>query len=657
MSNTRILVAEDERIVGRALQKELEFFGYSVSGIAATAQEAVDRAVAEKPDLVLMDIHLQGRRDGIDAAREIYTRCSIPVVYLSAFADADTLARAKDTGAYGYLTKPYEEKELFTTIEITLAKHRAERRLEETERWLAALLAGINDAVIATDVELGVRYMNRAASHLTGLKKEEASGIAMTAVCRLLKGDRPIDLASLTELAIRKNARLEFPANSTLVAWDGEETPVEGGVSPIHDASGRNMGVLLSLRDVTARRRLEQYQNKQERNQRLTHKMETLSRLAGGMVRHLNDQLTVVLGNTSLVLSQTNQDPSTHAELKDVEAAALRTAEIVERLRVFSDYRQCDLQPIDLNDLINNLLERLQGMLDPSIAVTFQPGPALWRVQADEVQIAQAILILCLDARKELLGGGQLILNTENLTLNDGHALASTAKRHANYVRLRIAATRFSLPRDDGDRVCEAMYTVGDADQSIDLDLAIAFAIAEQHHGWIECWNEVEGATQFDFYLPRDSADLPAVVAQLPGNHRKSLAPTILLAEDEPLVREVGRRILDSQGYRVLLAENGDQALAMFQQKGEHVDLVILDLNLPGPFGNDVVEQLVEFNPDVRVLFSSGYFSEDLTGEDGHTRGVINKPYRQEELISMVRRALGEHTTNRSPADDDLGNG
>jgi two-component system, cell cycle sensor histidine kinase and response regulator CckA len=208
-------------------------------------------------------------------------------------------------------------------------------------------------------------------------------------------------------------------------------------------------------------------------------------------------------------------------------------------------------------------------------------------------------------------------------------------------VRLQITGASSGLPQEEGERVCEPVFTVGDPDQSVDLDLAIAFAIVEQHHGWIECLSEVEGGTHFDLYLPSYGAQLPANIAEISGDHRKGLVPTILLADDEPLVREVGRRILDSQGYRVLLAENGDQALAMFQQEGENIDLVILDLSMPGQFGFDVVEQLVEFDPDVRVLFSSGYFSEDLTGGDGHTRGVINKPYRQDQLVNMVRRALG----------------
>src|SRR5882672_5133643 len=137
--STQILVVEDERLVARALQNELEQFGYEVSGIASSASEAVAQVEESRPDLVLMDVHLKGDVDGIEVAQRIQSRCGIPVIYLSAFSDAPTVARASETNAFGYLIKPYEERELQTTIEMALAKHRAERRLEEAERWLAAI--------------------------------------------------------------------------------------------------------------------------------------------------------------------------------------------------------------------------------------------------------------------------------------------------------------------------------------------------------------------------------------------------------------------------------------------------------------------------------------------------------------------------------------
>ena len=172
MSTAQILVVEDERLVATALQNELEHFGYEVTGIVSTAKDAVETAMTKRPDLVLMDIHLQGEGDGIDAARSIQSRCGIPVVYLSAFSDPDTIHRASQTQAFGYLLKPYEEQELQTTIEMAIAKHRAEQQLEETQRWLEAVHHGIGDAVIAIDREHRIRFMNVASEPLTACARK-----------------------------------------------------------------------------------------------------------------------------------------------------------------------------------------------------------------------------------------------------------------------------------------------------------------------------------------------------------------------------------------------------------------------------------------------------------------------------------------------------
>src|SRR5262249_39699972 len=161
------LIVEDERLVAAALQTELTTFGYQVVGIASTAASAVKQALETRPDVILMDIHLDGLVDGIEAAREIQKRAEIPIVYLSAFSDVNTVGGASRSGAFGYLLKPYEEQELRTTIEIVVARHRAEAELDETRRWLAAIQGGIDDALLAVDPDMRIRFINSGAEALT----------------------------------------------------------------------------------------------------------------------------------------------------------------------------------------------------------------------------------------------------------------------------------------------------------------------------------------------------------------------------------------------------------------------------------------------------------------------------------------------------------
>src|SRR5256885_1318546 len=176
MGNARILVVEDERIVAKDIQNRLKSFGYTVPAIASSGEEAIKRAEEFLPDLVLMDLMLEGEMNGIEAAMKIRDLFGIPVIYLTAYADDSTLQRAKITEPFGYILKPFEERELYTTIEMAIYKHQMERQLKDKERWFAATLKCIGDGVIATDKERFITFMNPIAESLTGWRQDEALG-------------------------------------------------------------------------------------------------------------------------------------------------------------------------------------------------------------------------------------------------------------------------------------------------------------------------------------------------------------------------------------------------------------------------------------------------------------------------------------------------
>ena len=309
MSATQILVVEDERLVARAIKNELEQFGYSVTEIASSADEAVKIAGESRPDLVLMDIQLRGEGDGVEAAGRIRSRWGIPVVYLSAFSDATTLDRARDTEAFGYLIKPYEERELQTTIEMALAKHRAERRLEETERWMEAIHASIGDGVLATDRNHVIRFMNAAAEGLAGWHHGKGIGVKVSEVCKFKEESR-VALEELCDQVSREGCTLELPASTILISKEGREIPVEGSLSSIYDARGEFLGTVLTLRDLASRMETERMREQNEEQQRRGQKLEAVGRLAGGLSKHLNDLLTIILGNTSLAMAEWTEEPT-----------------------------------------------------------------------------------------------------------------------------------------------------------------------------------------------------------------------------------------------------------------------------------------------------------------------------------------------------------
>ena len=257
MAKAQILVVEDDNIVVMELRDRLQSLGYVVAAVASYGEEALEKAAETRPDLVLMDIRLRGAMDGLEAAEQIRARFNIPVVYLTAYADETTLQQAKVTEPFGYIIKPFEERELRTNIEIALYKHELEKKLEESEQWLATTLRSIGDAVIATDKEGLVTFVNPVAEALTGWEQEDALGRDVTEVFHIVSEETRTVGESLVAKAIEKGAVVSV-ANQILIDKDGTEIAVDDSVSPIRDEKGNVSGAVLVFRDITKRKRAEE---------------------------------------------------------------------------------------------------------------------------------------------------------------------------------------------------------------------------------------------------------------------------------------------------------------------------------------------------------------------------------------------------------------
>jgi|AGTN01.2.fsa_nt_gi PAS domain S-box/PAS domain S-box/PAS domain S-box len=280
----KILVVEDERIVAMDLMSRLRNLGYEVPGSASSGEEAIEKAVRWRPDLVLMDIYLNGEMDGIQAAVRIKSRFNIPVIYLTAYADPGTLQRAKVTEPFGYVLKPFEERELLTTIEMALYKYRIEQRLKDSERWLATTLKSIGDGVVATDQDGRVKFMNPVAENLTGWKQGEALGKSLTEVFRLVSVDAKQPLDNPLNRVLMQGTVTGLSTSAILVSRDGRETPVYDSAAPIKDDDGTVTGVVLIFSDITERKRAEEALRESQRFQ-----STLISNLPGMVYRCRND--------------------------------------------------------------------------------------------------------------------------------------------------------------------------------------------------------------------------------------------------------------------------------------------------------------------------------------------------------------------------------
>jgi PAS domain S-box-containing protein len=257
MNKVTILIVEDESIVAADLESRLRRLGYEVAGIATGGEAAIDLTGRLRPQLVLMDIRLEGAMDGIEAAEAIRRRDDVPVIYLTAYSDPATLARAKLTGPFGYILKPFEERDLATQIELALYKHQTDRQLREQREWLRVTLTSIGDAVIATDVAGRVTFVNPAAESLTGWRAKEASGRPLPEVFRLVNEQTGGALEEPVAKVLREGRAVALANHAALVSRDGRIVPIEDSAAPILDEAAQVIGAVLVFHDVTEKRRAE----------------------------------------------------------------------------------------------------------------------------------------------------------------------------------------------------------------------------------------------------------------------------------------------------------------------------------------------------------------------------------------------------------------
>jgi PAS domain S-box-containing protein len=407
MAAAKVLVVEDEGIEALDIQQRLIRLGYCVPVIALSGEEALQKVEETGPDLVLMDIMLHGALDGVEAAAVIQARFDIPVIYLTAYADEDTLQRAKTTVPYGYIVKPFQERELQITIEMALYKHKMERKLKESEKWFSTTLRSIGDAVITTDRNGNVSFLNPVAESLLGWKLDEVANVKLTEIFKIINRDsrRPVENPVTKVLA---NGHIVGLANHTiLIARDGTEIPIDDSAAPIKDDQGNIIGVVLVFRDITEREKAEEalrraYDELEERvrertvdleltNQQLKKEIEQRSlaeerlqeqnielenaclakdRFLANMSHELRTPLNAVIGFTGTLLMKLPGPLTEEQEkqLQNISTSAKHLLSLINDLldlaKIESGKVQLNLEPVSCRAVIEEVAATLQSMAE-----------------------------------------------------------------------------------------------------------------------------------------------------------------------------------------------------------------------------------------------------------------------------------------------------
>jgi two-component system cell cycle sensor histidine kinase/response regulator CckA len=672
IKRAKILIVDDQAANVSLLERILEREGFTNVRSTVDSRQALAVYAEFAPDLILLDL-LMPHMDGFAVLKQlrplIPADSYLPILVLTADITAVAKQRALVSGAKDFLTKPLDVVEVLLrignllvtrflhlqlqnqnqileaqvrerTAELTRAnaelrteiaeRKQAEEALEHNYSLLHAVIEGTPDSVYVKDLQGRYLMVNSACADLLGLSVAEVLGkddsvlFAADSARRILEIDRRIMERGDTETY--------------------ESTATAGGVTrtylsmkgPYRDQQGNVIGVIGISHDITERKQLEVQLLQSQ-------KMETIGHLAGGIAHDFNNMLSAIIGQIGFVQEELPQNTPTQHALAVAEGAAWRAARLTRQLLAFARKQIVEPHVLNLNDVIVELDKLLRQLIGEDIELVTLPAADLGQVKADPGQIEQVIANLVVNARDAMPQGGQLTIETTNTVLDATYARQHVGAAPGEYVMLAVSDTGCGMDADVQQHIFEPFYTTKEVGKGTGLGLATCYGIVKQHGGNIWVYSEVGHGTTFKVYLPRvyEAADSLAERAD------EALVPRgtemVLLVEDEPLVREVASDILHAQGYIVLEAINGEDALRVVQEHaGANIDILITDAVMPRLSGKALAEQVSSLYPSIKVLFISGYATDAIThhGQLAPGTNFLSKPFTRVAFARKVREVL-----------------
>lgn len=516
-------------------------------------------------------------------------------------------------------------------LDITARQH-AEDELRRSEALYRTIIESASDLVTILDGEGKVRYVSPAVSAVLGLQPSEVLG--RNPVERIHPDDQEHIVELFRELTRdpSRGQRAQYRVRHADGSWRTLMT------------SARNLGddpavqgIVATSRDVTA---WEELQARLQQSQRI----EAVGRLAGGVAHDFNNLLTVIRGNAQLIMANGALPTEQQEELEEIGQAAERAATLTRQLLAFS--RQQVLQPrvIDLNEVVGAVWKLLERLVGEAVQLTFLEGEPLGAVTADPVQVEQVLLNLVVNARDAMPGGGTLVLETSNLVADEAFARAHPPMPPGEYVQLSVKDSGVGMDAITLSRAFEPFFTTKAKGHGTGMGLSTVYGVVKQSGGFIWVDSTPGSGSTFTIYLPRTATVPRAAVVRPSNSDMRRGSETILVVEDEQLVRAMTRRTLERAGYRVYEAANGAEALTIARELGTQVDLLLTDIVMPVMGGRELASALQLERPDLCILFMSGYTHEREAhlSAGGGISHFLHKPFTLDELRGRVRLLLDQ---------------
>ena len=504
------------------------------------------------------------------------------------------------------------------------------KRAEEQIREQAALLDQAQDAILVRDLDHNIRFWNRGAEKIYGWTGEEAIG---KNVKGLLFREPSAQFEEARKAVIQNG---EWQGEIRQTRRDGEEITVESRWTLVRDEKGQPNSILVINTDITEKKRMESQFLR-------TQRMESIGTLAGGIAHDLNNVLSPILMAIDMLQLKTT-DEASKKWLDVLRTNAERGGDMVRQVLSFARGVEGERVALQPKHLIKEIVKILRETLPKSIEISFQIPNDLWIISADATQMHQVLMNLCVNARDAMPEGGSIAIKAENVFVDENYARMHLEAKPGRFVVISVADTGPGMTPEIQSRIFEPFFTTKEMTKGTGLGLSTALTIVKSHGGFINVYSELHKGSRFTLYLPAvdmpGAADAAALQTNLPLGHGE----TILVVDDEESIREITRGTLETFGYKVLTANDGTEALALYADKKNEIAAVLTDMVMPFMDGPATIRALQRMNPKVRIIAASGLGAGQRAGE-GALEGVsvfLNKPYTAEKLLTTLAQVLKE---------------
>jgi two-component system cell cycle sensor histidine kinase/response regulator CckA len=642
----KVLIVDDEELIRLNLRALLEDFGYRVSE-AANGREGLDVFDRERPDLVLADL-MMPVMNGLSMIADLREKSpETPVIVISG---AGTVRDAVDSlrlGAWDYLIKPVADAEgLDITITRVLEKARLVREnriyrenleksaeaLRTSEERYALAVQGSNDGIWDLDIASGKAYHSPRWYRILGYDENEIPASFKEWEARIHPEDHQKVMETYKAYLEGRIPVLEIEYR--LRHKDGIYRWVLSRGACLRDPHGNPYRIAGSLTDITERKKLEQQLLQSQ-------KMESIGILAGGVAHEFNNLLTAISGYGQILQESIPADDEMSQEsIGNVLNAAERAAELTRSLLAFSRKQTIKPEPLIVDTIIEYIGKLIQRVIGEHIEISANLSGKNLLVKADVGQLEQVLMNLATNARDAMPHGGRLCITTAEVVVKEGSEARYDLSAPGKYALISFADTGTGIDKESLGKIFEPFYTTKEVGKGTGLGLSLVHGIIKQHNGSIMVSSEPGKGTTFNIYLPLIEGHVVKEKSKTPAHHVAGME-ALLVAEDEEIVRAFIKKVLERAGYKVIAADNGEEAVERLRENPD-ISLVLSDVVMPGKNGKEMLDEIRKTKPGIKVVFISGYAADAMLDKGILEEGtdLITKPFKKDDLLRKVRKIL-----------------